>query len=284
MIEQLQEALKLVAEPAAENRDYLVIGWVELGISVMFVMAAGALSLWQNLQLTRSLLIGTIRTFIQLIAVGFLIKFIFRLESPWLVLGYFAVTAVVAAQVVRGAVKEKGTSLFLPTLLTILSVGFIITWSVVGIIVGAHPWWEPQYFVPLGGMISGNVMSAVSIGLRKWFEGMRSHRQEVEMKLVLGATPAEASANIFRESLKLAMMPTITGMMSVGLVQLPGMMTGQILAGAAPGHAVRYQIVVMLMLTASTAFGSFLALYAVRKKSFGALANIIVSDRESEKN
>lgn len=266
-----------------ENGNYLVISGTHLFYAAGFIIAAGALSLWQQLKLEKSLLIGTLRTFVQLIAVGYLIKIIFGLDSPWLILGYFCFTAVMATLVVRSNIHAFTNSLFLPTVLSILVTGFAVTFTVSGVIVGATPWWEAQYFVPLGGMISGNAMSAVTIAFRNWFSGLRTHKNDIEMRLALGATPREASASAFQESLKLGMLPTITGMMSVGLVQLPGMMTGQILAGAAPTHAVRYQIVVMLMLTSATAIASFLALHFARKQSFGERDNLILPPEEKGK-
>lgn len=259
---------------------YLMIEWPQLGIAVIFVVASGVLSMIQHLGVGRSLLIGTVRTFVQLIAVGYLIKLIFHLDSPWLILGYFAFTCIMAAWVVRNNVKSSLFSIFLPSLGAILLTSFVITMCVTGGVLQASPWWEPQYFIPLGGMITGNVMTAISIGFKKWLEGIKDHAGDVEMRLTYGASLQEASREVFRECMKLAMMPTIMSMMSVGLVQLPGMMTGQILSGVDPTHAVRYQIVVMLMLTAATAFGSYLALLWARRRSFGPMANLL---KESER-
>lgn len=244
------------------------IGSLQLVLALVFVLAAGGVSLAYGLGLTRDLVWGTVRTFAQLFLMGYALKIIFGLESGILVILVFAVMITFAARIVKKRVAEKsvnyGPPVFLATFVSYMAVTVVVT----GVIVGAEPWWKPQYFLPLGGMVVGNSMNALALSLERLFSGLRDRREEVEMRLTLGADSREASREIVMNALKAGMIPSINSMMGVGIVFIPGMMTGQILAGADPLTAVRYQIVVMLMLVASTAISAYLAVFLARKRCF----------------
>ncbi len=135
-------------------------------------------------------------------------------------------------------------------------------------IVQVKPWYTPQYFIPLSGMIIGNSMNAITIALDRLFSDIRKQRDQVELALCLGATYQEATMSIFRDTIRAGMIPSINALMTVGLVSIPGMMTGQILAGSNPVIAIKYQIIVMLMLVASTAIGSMIVITVMRKRCF----------------
>lgn len=146
-------------------------------------------------------------------------------------------------------------------------------------IVGTTPWWEPRYFIPTGGMVIGNSMSAIAIALERLFGEMRQQREVVEMKLALGADYREASSDVFRNAVTAGMIPSINAMMGVGLVFIPGMMSGQILSGTDPLIAIRYQIVVMFMLVGSTAVTSLVVMLIVRRRCFGVGEELLLSPR-----
>ncbi len=255
---------------------YIQIGPWQLAVAVVFVVLAGALSLAHHLKLERDLAIGTLRTFAQLFAMGYLLRILFGLKSALLVVGMYMVMTWFAARIVKGRVREKSVDYFMPTLLAVQVTFFLVTFVVTGLIIGAKPWWEPQYFIPIGGMVAGNSMNALAVALDRLFSDLRARRAEVEMRLCLGADRDEASADIFREALRAGMIPSVNSMMGVGLVSIPGMMTGQIMAGADPADAVRYQIVVMLMIVASTALATFMVLHLVRKRCFGRAHNLLL--------
>ena len=141
---------------------------------------------------------------------------------------------VFAARIVADRVKEPDVAYLVPTFLSMLAGYFLIAVLVTGVIVQPDPWWKPQYFLPLGGMIIGNSMNALAISLERLFSTLRSKRDEVEMRLSLGADYEEASREILAQALKAGMIPSINNMMGVGVVFIPGLMTGQILAGARP--------------------------------------------------
>jgi putative ABC transport system permease protein len=230
------------------------IGPWQLVMCLGFVLLAGGTSVYHRLGLGRDLLVGTVRTFAQLFIMGYVLTFVFEVRTVWLVLLMFTGMVAAAIHIIRGRVKERGVPFLVPTFVSMLLSYALVSWLVTGVVVGARPWWTPQYFIPLS--------------LDRLFSDLRSRRAEVEMRLCLGADPAEASADIMRGAIRAAMTPSINSLMAVGLVSLPGMMTGQILSGTDPLIAIRYQIVVMLMLVASTALGAMLVTGLVRRRCF----------------
>ena len=189
----------------------------------------------------------------------------------------FMVMVVSAMFIIKGRVKEKQIPYIIPTFLTMLVSYMATAFFVSGLVIGMTPWWEPRYFIPAGGMVIGNSMSALAISLERLFRDMRQQKELVEMKLSLGADYREASLDIFRNAVSAGMIPSINAMMGVGLVFIPGMMSGQILAGTDPLIAVRYQIVVMLMLVGSTAVSSVVVMLIVRRRCFGSGEEVLLS-------
>lgn len=252
------------------------IGPLQLALCLGFVCLAGATSFYHKLGLERDLLVGTIRTFAQLFLMGYILKFVFEVNLSWLVLLIYSGMVAAAAHIVKGRVKERTVPFIKPMYVTMLLSYTLVTVVVTSVIVGAKPWWTPQYFIPMGGMIIGNSMNAITIALDRLFSDLRNRRAEVEMKLALGADYREASQDILRGAVKAGMIPSINSMMAVGLVSLPGMMTGQILAGAEPLLAIRYQIIVMLMVVASTSLGSLLITGLVRRKCFSKAQRLLL--------
>jgi len=244
------------------------ITWVQLVLCLVFILVAGIASLRFRLGLTKDLLWGTVRTFAQLFLVGYVLEFIFQIENVFLVLTLYVWMIFWAARAVRARVKEPTVHLFTPTFVSMVVSYLAIAVFVTAVIVQARPWFAPQYFITLGGMIIGNSMNAISIGLDRMFSDVRKQREQIELAFCLGATYQEATSTILRDAIRAGMIPSINALMTVGLVSLPGMMTGLILADADPTEAIRYQIVVMLMLVASTAIGSVVVIHIVRRLCF----------------
>ncbi len=259
----------------------LDISWVELGVTSLFIIAAGIISLWGRLGLGRPLLTGAARCVLQLAAMGYVLRFIFDLSSAWIVFSLFAVMVVFAVRIIRGNVSEHAIPFVMPAFFTMFSVYALISCMVTGVIIGAEPFWHPQYFIPLAGMVVGNSMTALGLSLDRLFSDLKTKKDTVEMMLCLGATAKEASRDIFNDALKAGMMPSINSLAGVGLVFIPGMMTGQILSGEDPMLAIRYQIVVMFMLVASTALTVVIVLGIVRRRCFGPAQQLILTPGKS---
>lgn len=248
----------------------LDIGYGQLALSLVFILIGGAASLRLRLGLERDLLWGTVRTVSQLALMGLVLTWVFQVRAWYVVLPIYTLMILFAARIIRGRVRSTNVRFFVPTFVSMLLSYMLVSYIVVDLIVHAEPWYLPEYFLPLGGMVIGNSMNAIAIALDRLFNDLLRRRGEVELLLCLGASGAEASAEMFRDAVKAGMIPSINSMMGVGLVFIPGMMTGQILAGSDPLVAVKYQIMVMLMLVGSTAIGSVLVVSLVRRRCFSS--------------
>jgi putative ABC transport system permease protein len=251
------------------NTAVIHIGIWQLALTLVFVLLAGICSLVYRLELGRSLWVGALRTFAQLGLMGYALIFILQLNSPLLTLAIFGVMVVAAAQIIFGRIRERRVSFFLPMLATMLLSYLAVAYVVTGLIVQTRPWWTPQYFIPLAGMVIGNSMNALALSLERLFSDLKQQQDRVEMMLCLGANAREASQAIVRDAIKAGMIPSINAMMGVGIVFIPGMMTGQILSGVDPMVAIRYQIMVMLMLVGATTLSTVGVVLITRSKCFG---------------
>jgi putative ABC transport system permease protein len=164
------------------------------------------------------------------------------------------------------------------TFITLLLTGSITTAVVTQAVIGIEPWYRAQYVIPLLGMVFGNALTGISLSLDHLLESLDERRDRIEVALSLGASGWEASRDSLRDAVRRGMIPIINAMTVAGLVSLPGMMTGQILAGADPMVAVLYQIVVMFMIAAATAMGCILTALAVQRRLFNARHQLLVDD------
>ena len=231
---------------------------LQLALAAAMVLVAGLSSALLRLGLLRSLVWGTLRTFVQLGLVGYVLTYVFALNHPAMIAGLVLVMCLLAARAAVARFKQVPNK---PYGLAALSLGagtFLVGAMVCGVIVGGEPWWRARLVIPIAGMLLGNSLNGVALSLDRLYGEARTRVDEVEARLSLGYTPWEAALPLVRVALRAGMTPIINALMVVGIVSLPGMMTGQILAGADPLTAVRYQIVVMLMITASVTIGCLL--------------------------
>ncbi len=230
----------------------------QVALALGLVAAVIVISVRQSLGLARDLAIGSVRTVVQLYGVGFVLAAVFAAARWYWVLLILVVMIAVATQaaVSRLGRPLPGAGLIAATALTLSTAATLA--YVIAIVVRVHPWWEPQYLIPIAGMILGNSMTSAALAGDRLQGDLRARADEVETRLALGFSGDDAIQPLVRAALRAAMIPTVNGMMTVGIVQLPGMMTGQILAGSSPLVAIRYQIVVTFMLTSATAVGSWL--------------------------
>ena len=145
---------------------------------------------------------------------------------------------------------------------------FMITLLALTVIIQADPWYTPQYAIPLLGMLLGNTMTGIALGMDRLVQNAWMQSKVIEQRLMLGQTGVQAIRDIRKESMRAGMIPIINSMAAAGLVSLPGMMTGQILAGAAPVEAVKYQILIMFLITSGTGFGVVTVLWLISNRLF----------------
>jgi putative ABC transport system permease protein len=236
------------------------VTWPDLALAAMLVLVAIAISAWQRLGLVRGFAVGALRAVVQLYAVGYILVYLFRVDRWYLVLLALVAMLLAATLTATDRQRARRRTLF-PLIGTAILLGAGLTLAYVDAIVLRVPqWYDPRYLVPLFGMIVSNAMNAGALAAERMASEMESRRAEVEAYLALGASPARAAAEATRRALVAALIPSVNGLAIVGLVSLPGMMTGQILAGSSPLLAVRYQLVVVFMLASAT---SLTAAYVV---------------------
>ncbi|KIY21752.1 MULTISPECIES: ABC transporter permease [Mesobacillus] len=225
-----------------------------LFFTLIFVAFAILLSFWQRIGLEKDIMIGTIRAAVQLIAVGYVLQFIFQLKSWSLIILMLAIMITVATLNARKKGKGlPGVSWRIAVAITsteILTMGLLVGLKIIQT--------TPQYIIPISGMIIGNGMVVSGLFFNRLKSEMETRREEINVYLALGATSKQAVSSVMQNTVKASMLPTIDGMKTVGLVQLPGMMTGMIVAGANPIVAVRYQILIMYSFTSAAAITAIL--------------------------
>lgn len=235
------------------------------------VLVSLLFSYFQKLKLEKETLISAIRAVVQLFAVGYILQFIFGLHNA-------AVTTLIVLVMIFNAsynAAKRGKEIKNGILISYLSifVGAGATLSVL-LLSGAIRY-EAYQIIPISGMIISNAMVAIGLSYRELSSNFKSRRSEVEVKLSLGADILPASMEILRDSIRTGMVPTIDSTKTLGIVSLPGMMTGLILAGTSPLMAIRYQIMVTFMLLSTTAISSFLACFLAYRGFFNKRKQLI---------
>ncbi len=248
----------------------ILIGWWQLALAAGLMVFAGALSVALKLGLARQLAIATVRTYVQLLALGLILGWLFGLNNPFAVISVLVImTAVAALTISRRAPDAPAGSMGI-SFLVMLGVGMFVTFLVTGAIVRVEPWYLPRYVIPIAGMVLGNSMNGIALALERAFSDMDARSDEILAMTALGATPWEAASPSIRRAMRAAMIPGINTLSAAGIVFIPGMMAGQLLAGADPMAAAPYQIVVMVMVATADITGSTAALLLTYRRRFTA--------------
>jgi putative ABC transport system permease protein len=219
------------------------------------VVVAALVSFVLRLDLEKRLAWASLRTATQLLMVGYVLKAVFELDRAWAVVLLMSFMVFMASRAAVGRASRTYRGATKDAFITLSLCAVITTLTVTRLVIGVEPWFKPQYVIPLLGMVLGNGLTGVSLSLNVVLDRLHGDRAIIEMELAHGASRWEAARDVLRDSVRLGMIPIINSMCVVGLVSLPGMMTGQILAGNPPLTAVRYQIVVMFMIAAATSLG-----------------------------
>ena len=228
----------------------------QLVLASLLILVNVLLSVVLQLGLARSLILASARTIVQLLLVGHLLQWLFRQDNALLILGVSLVMAAIAGVTSVQRSRRRFPGIYWNSVLSVLASSALITGLALTGIIRPAPWYDAQYLIPLQGMVLGNTLNGVSLGLDRLTENLQSEREQIEVWLAHGATRWEACGHAIQDAMRVAMIPTINAMVVVGLVSLPGLMTGQILQGADPSNAVRYQIVIMFMIAAATALAA----------------------------
>jgi putative ABC transport system permease protein len=225
----------------------------------------------QKLKLEKETLISVVRAIVQLVLVGYILEYIFGQKNPLfttLLLFFMTFNAAYNA-----AKRGKGIRNGLLISFSSIAAGTMITLAI--LVLSRAIKYEPYQIIPVGGMIISNAIVALGLSYRQLASDFKNKREEVETKLSLGADILPSSIEIIRNSIRTGMIPTIDSAKTLGIVSLPGMMTGLILAGVSPINAIRYQIMVTFMLLSTTALSSFIACYLAYRTFFNSRKQLI---------
>lgn len=235
---------------------------------VILYLFSGGLGLFIHilkLGILKDFIYSLLRMSVQLFVGSFVLMYVFKINTLWIVLIFFTIMSVVASRTVIQKSKIGEVFFIYPT---IFLSSFIITFIFQFVIVRADVWYDARYFITISGMIMGNSMNACAVALDRFNSDLKENYDLIETLFSLGATNFEAVSIFFKKSLRSALMPIITNMSSVGIVFFPGMMTGQILAGSDPTVAVKYQIATMVTIAISVLITTILNLYFSMKIFF----------------
>jgi putative ABC transport system permease protein len=235
---------------------------LDLGIAASLVVALALLSWRVYPDLARQLVVASLRTAVQLTLIGLVLKTLFEHASLlWVALLSLVMLAVAGREVMaRQHRRFAGVSGYAIGVLSMFISSFSIALFALVVVVGNQPWYQPQYAIPLLGMLLGNTMNGIALALDRLTQS--------EARLVLGHSAGEALSGIRQQVYRTGLIPIINAMAAAGVVSLPGMMTGQILAGAEPVEAVKYQIMIMFLITGGAGFGTLAAVHLGVKRLF----------------
>ncbi|MFC6633137.1 ABC transporter permease [Microbulbifer taiwanensis] len=248
----------------------IALSWWQLALASSLVLALAACTHFARLGLGGSLLIAAARTALQLALIGVVLEVLFAVGSlHWVALMGLAMLLLAGREIVaRQKYRLRGGWSFAIGTVSMFISAFSVTILTLIAVIDPQPWYQPQYAIPLLGMLLGNTMTGVALGLDRLTESAHRSRDIIENRLMLGDTWADACGDFRREAMRAGLMPVINAMAAAGIVSLPGMMTGQILAGSPPALAVKYQILIMFTIAAGTGFGTFTAVAICSRRLF----------------
>ncbi len=227
----------------------------------------------------KEILISSVRMTLQLILTGYVLVYVFNTSSPiytiliLIAMETFSIYTIIKRAKITLSLKLKQIIAFSMIVGTTSCLFYFLF-----IVVHITPWYDARYFIPIAGMLIGNSMTGISLGVSRLVEGMQTQKQLVEGALMLGATPKMAAKQIVDNAFDSAILPTINSMVGMGIVFLPGMMTGQILSGTSPLTAIEYQIAIMLGILGSVALTVILFVQLGYKTFFNDQCQLIIGE------
>jgi putative ABC transport system permease protein len=250
----------------------VTLSTLDLGIAALLVLALALLSVRLQAGISRQLLIAAARTAIQLTLIGLVLKTLFaHVHIAWVTLMALFMLLVAGREVmVRQKRRFRGWWGYALGTVSMFLSSFTVAVFTLVVILGDTPWYTPQYAIPLLGMLLGNTMSGIAIAMDRLTTTAWEQREVIEARLMLGQSWDEAISAIRQQAVSSGLIPIINAMAAAGVISLPGMMTGQILAGAPPVEAVKYQILIMFLITVGTGLGTLSAVTFGSRRLFDA--------------
>ncbi len=242
----------------------------DLALASSLVLLLAFISWRMRFDIERRLLISALRTTVQLSLIGLVLTILFENATPiWVALIALLMLLLAGREVMaRQERRFVGWWGYGVGTLSMFISAFSVTVLALLVLIQPMPWYLPQYAIPLLGMLLGNTMNGIALGLERLTTTVWQQRQVIEARLMLGQSASTAISDIRRESMRVGLVPIVNAMAAAGVISLPGMMTGQILAGAPPLEAVKYQILIMFLIASGTGYGTLAAVWLGSKRLF----------------
>ncbi len=240
----------------------------ELAAAYLLLVFPLAIMLWYRVPMIGETVIALARMTVQLLLVGLYLQVIFKLNNVWLSAAWLLIMVGVADVSIVRSTSLRLRRIALPLFVALLAGTAAPLLLFVGLILQRSNLLDAQYAIPIGGMILGNCLRADIVGIRTFYEGIRTGEKAFLQSLADGALLHEATRSHVRNACQAALAPTVATMATIGLVSLPGMMTGVILGGASPAVAIKYQIAIMISIFSGTAITLALGLWLTTRSSF----------------
>ncbi|MFP4171191.1 MAG: ABC transporter permease [Methanomassiliicoccales archaeon] len=244
---------------------------VRLLLASVLVVLVVALSRYRGLGLTSDLMVATVRAFAQLMVLAFFLTIVFELEDMLWIAAILVFMMVVASHTSAKRAKDI-TQGFRVSSISIVSSSTAIILGMVAL--GVIPM-RGEYIIPLGGMVIGNSMNITSLAMERLRGEVRSNVLRIENLLALGATGDQAIRPMIRRSVQASLIPTVDNMRTLGLVWIPGLMSGMIIAGWDPAKAAVFQLVIIFMILASNTVASIVSTYLLSRNMFGRAEELV---------
>ena len=244
------------------------ITWVNLALgSIIFLVPIAVLHYYKT-GLVRSLLLAFLRMCIQLFLIGYYLGYIFDLNSIWVNILWVVVMVIAASFTIVKRSELNFRYFLMPVLIGVVTAMLFDMLIFLGVLIGPEEFFIARYIIPIAGMIIGNCLSSSIIGLRTFYKSLDSEKEHYHYKLMCGASKAEALFSYISEALKSAFGPMVASIATIGLIWLPGMMTGQILGGSDPMTAIKYQILILVAILSGGVLTVFISIFLSKKIAF----------------
>lgn len=259
------------------------ISYFSLGIGLLLLILP-VFYLWKyKTGLVRATVIGTLRMVVQLFLIGFYLKYLFLWDSPWINLLWVVVMVMVASQTAVTRTGLKPQVLLLPVAIGFLGSAVCVGMYFIGIVLNLPNVFCARYFIPIFGILMGNMLSSNVVALNTYYTGLHREQQLYRYLLGNGATRAEAQAPFIRQAIIKSFSPLIANIAVMGLVALPGTMIGQILGGSSPNVAIKYQMMIMVITFAASMLSLMITISLASRRSFDANGKMLDVMQEKKK-
>ena len=265
--------------------DQLSIENWRLLASYLFLVMLLVISFLLRLRRGKEFVVAAIRMTLQLLLAGYILDLVFGQNNPLVTVTIFFFMQGFAIYTIIHRLKHKISSRLKRTVVAAVFLGTSLPLAYfMLVVIAAEPWYEPRYFIPIAGMTVGNSMTGITLGVERLNQAFTSGRARIEEALMLGATPQTAVSEFLGETFSAAIIPTINAMLGMGLVFIPGMMTGQILAGSSAIEAIKYQIVIMMGIAGSVSLAVYLVIQMGYRTYFNDRAQLDENNYVANRN